>query len=118
MNRLGATVVDVRMKPYGNPIFDRSELQKRYGHRYVWIKELGNKNDKTGGQVEFVDAELGARRLGSITSDGMPVILLCACGDLEACHRNNLAKKLNEECGWKIEHLPHEIRKTGDLFAV
>jgi uncharacterized protein (DUF488 family) len=120
VNRLGATIVDVRYAPYGrNKDFNRPELQRRYGAKYVWIQELGNKNYKTGGKTEFVDAGLGARRLGSITSDGTPVILLCVCKNPETCHRNDLAKKLNEECGWEVHHLPQveKVQETGSLFA-
>lgn len=117
--RLGATIVDIREKPYGlNKVFNRSELQDRFGARYVWIIEFGTKNYQSGKAVEFADAELGARKLGSITADGTPVILLCACENLRECHRDDLAKKLNEECGWKICHLPYveSVETDGYLF--
>tara|TARA_R110000824_G_scaffold18243_11_gene72643 strand:+ start:51 stop:476 length:426 start_codon:yes stop_codon:yes gene_type:complete len=119
VERLGAVVIDVRIQPYGNPVFNRSELQQRYGPKYVWIREFGNKNYKTGGPTEFVDVELGARKLGSIMADGTPVILLCVCENQWVCHRTDLAKRYNEELGWEICHLPYvePKRESGYLFS-
>ena len=119
VKRLGAIVVDVRFSPYArnDAKFNRAELQQRYGAKYVWIQELGNKNYRNGKPIEFMDEALGARRLGGITSDGTSVILLCGCQDRTTCHRTELAKRLNEECGWDVRHLPEGMMEDGDLFA-
>ena len=117
VKRLGAVVVDVRIQTHSSD-FNRSKLQERYRAKYVWIKELGDKNYKTGGPTDYVDVELGVRRLGSITADGTPVILFCACKDYETCHRTELAKQLNKECGWKIQHLPYTGPEIANLFPM
>ena len=118
VRRLGATIIDIRMEPYGpSKVFNRPQLQNQFGARYVWIKELSwDGICQDCGKVEVKDIDLGTRKLGSITADGTPVILLCACENIDECHRNDLAKQLNEECGWKICHLPQPVAKSGDLF--
>jgi len=107
---LGAVIVDVRIQPYArrDPDFNRPALQARYGSKYVWIREFGNKNYKTNGPTEFVNLDLGSRRLGAIVADGTPVIFLCMCKSHEGCHRTELANMFNDQLGWEVKHLPHK----------
>ena len=105
VERLRACVVDVRYSPFGRDhTWTRPGLQARYGPRYVWIREFGNKNYR-GGPIELLDEERGARRLGAVIADGTPAILLCACATPAECHRTVIAEKLRAELGWEIVHL-------------
>lgn len=103
LDRLDAVLVDVRMVPRSrNPIWNSTALAKRFGERYIWLRQFGNKNYKgTFEQIEIVDFAAGAHRLlelfppkpGSIVP-GKPIILFCGCKDVSQCHRKVLAAHL------------------------
>ena len=121
VNRLSAVIVDVRIQPYDriDHDFDRPALQARYGSKYVWMREFGNKHSKTNGATDFVNLDLGARRLGAIVADGTSVIFLCSCKSHDGCHRAELANLFNDQLGWKVSHLPQDdaVPLIESLFA-
>jgi len=102
VKRLRATIVDIRLAPGADRQWGRQNLQRTFGPRYVWIRELGRRGGKGTG---LVDTERGARRLGEISADGTAVVLLCDCKKLETCHRLEIADRLHSECGWAVQHL-------------
>ena len=107
VKRLDAILVDVRMVPRSRaPIWNGSTLHKRLGDRYVWLRELGNRNYKgTVDQIEIADFPAGATKLQAIAATGRAIILLCGCPDVATCHRKVLAEWLAQ--AWKagIVHL-------------
>ena len=118
MDRLRAILVDIRSDPYGRcKVFNRPELQARFGARYIWIPELGSVNERNGKPPQFANIDVGARRLGGVTADGTPVVLLCSCEKYEHCHRLVLGEQLRDECGWGLQHLPFIHPESGNLFG-
>jgi uncharacterized protein (DUF488 family) len=100
VERLNGMVVDVRYNPYSpNPTWSKLGLMKVFGERYIWLKDLGNRNYK-GGPIEIVDMEAGLARIEGMTAP----ILLCACSDVTTCHRQRVAVGAMIE-GWRIEHI-------------
>jgi hypothetical protein len=98
VQKLGATVFDVRFSPRSrDPRWNRGNLEKVFGDRYVHVKDLGNINYK-GGSIEFVNLESGmakiAERLGS-----SPVVLMCGCWKRKECHRIVIGMRFNEKYG-------------------
>ena len=117
VEQLGAVVVDVRYAPFvRDPNWSRNGLVRRLRHRYVWVQALGNKNYKSG-PISLMDEALGLRTLGSITANGTPVILLCACADPQSCHRSVVTTGLHDELGWNVVELepPHKLQQGGLL---
>ncbi|GAB4440932.1 MAG: hypothetical protein Kow0031_22890 [Anaerolineae bacterium] len=83
---LDAVVVDIRFSPRSRvPDWNAGRLQKLLGERYRPLPALGNRNYK-GGPIVFVDLEAGVTDVGELLQK-QPVILLCACRDLQRCHR-------------------------------
>ena len=107
LERLNAILADVRMVPRSrNPIWNSGALAKRFGDRYVWLKQFGNRNYKgTFEQTEIVDFAAGEKRLRELTAGGKPVVLFCGCPDVTQCHRKVLADWLAESWSADVNHL-------------
>jgi hypothetical protein len=85
----GATLLDIRFSPYSkNPTWNRNNLVATFGDQYVYCHSLGNVNYKLVGMdnVKFVDLEKGIIMICGLLQKG-PVIVMCACKDVNHCHR-------------------------------
>jgi hypothetical protein len=103
--REGATVLDIRLKPWSpRPEFQKASLARFLGDRYQHIGELGNVNYKNGGPVEFLDREAGEKKVRAALGSGS-VILLCACEDVNECHRKPAAVMVEVMTGCQVVHL-------------
>ena len=102
-----AVLVDVRFVPRSRiPAWNSGVLSRRFGDRYTWLKELGNRNYKgTFDQIEIVDFAAGAAKLQAISAAGRNIILLCGCPDVTTCHRKLLAESLAHMWPAEIFHL-------------
>jgi len=103
VERLGATVVDIRLVPASRwrKEWRGSELGKLLGDRYVQVRELGNVNYWLGGPIKINNLDAGITRLLEISGT---LILLCGCADAEACHRRVVAREL-EDLGHEVSEL-------------
>ena len=113
LEKLGAILVDVRMVPRTRwmPLWNAAALHARLGDRYAWLKEFGNRNYRgTFEQIEIADFKLGIKRLHELTGlpfqGGKNVVLMCACRDVNVCHRKVLAERLAQEWGAEVVHIP------------
>ena len=112
--RLKALVVDVRLVPLSRVAgFSEVDLKHAMGDSYIWLREWGNLNYRSGGPVQLGDFEGGLAKLGGRAEN---VILLCACRDVNVCHRKVVAEKLAAEWGCEIVHLgrPGGAKKISD----
>src|SRR2546429_6802388 len=89
-------LVDIRysVKSIRKPEWSGSALQKRYGKRYVWIRELGNVNFYNGGDIQLHKPEKGIDRLVTGLQRGYNLILLCTCSTYTDCHRTDVVELL------------------------
>ena len=83
MNELGVDLlVDLRSTPFGrfNPSFNRTDLQRAFGSRYVWKgKCLGGKpGPATEGGMEWLITE---------HKKGRTLLIMCVEMDPRNCHR-------------------------------
>ena len=100
---LDALVVDIRFSPRSRmPAWTGGRLQKLLGERYLQLSALGNRNYK-GGTIEFLDQEIGISQVGDLLSRH-PVILLCACADVNRCHRWLAAELISRRYGVAVKH--------------
>lgn len=100
--RLDAVLVDIRFKAKSvNPVWREANLRKLFGARYVHLVALGNRNYKTGGQVDIVDYADGRDALWRLNR---PAILMCVCADAAKCHRTLVGKLLRRD-GFEVEEL-------------
>jgi uncharacterized protein (DUF488 family) len=107
LERLDAVLVDVRMVPRSRwaPLWNGAVLHNRLGDRYVWLREFGNRNYKgTFAEIEIADLPTGEKRLREFLAKdatGKAVVLMCACRDINVCHRKVLAEWLAQ--AWKAD---------------
>jgi uncharacterized protein (DUF488 family) len=116
-----AYLIDVRSKPYSRyrPEFGKSELEatlKEAGIRYVFMGDtLGGQPEDlrcyTGGKVDYEKVRQmdfyreGIGRVQRAAAQQLPVVLLCAEGKPEQCHRSKLIGQTLTEIGILIKHI-------------
>jgi len=90
-----SVVVDVRENPFNAFLgaYTKPQLEKRLGHRYVWIRELGNASRST--PPVLVDEAKGLEKLRELAAAHPVVVLLCAERDEARCHRGYVKEKLS-----------------------
>lgn len=112
--RLGATIVDVRIAPTSkSPQWRREALAELLGPRYVHMPALGNRNAFGGGPAELKDPARAVAPVRALLARG-PVALLCGCADHTRCHRGLAAAYLAERLGATVIHLPPPERPPRD----
>lgn len=98
-----AYVVDIRFSPFTKQAgWGKAELSDALGWRYQWCRELGNRNYK-GGEIEISDLKSGMERVSRLAAE-RPVILFCACGKPEHCHRTVVSLAFRA-AGYEVEEL-------------
>jgi len=98
-----ATLADIRFAPHSRHLqWTKNYLALMLKDRYRHVPALGNRNYKTsGGAIRIQNLELGVRLLESWETN---VVLLCACAELENCHRR-LVKTELERRGHEVEEI-------------
>jgi uncharacterized protein (DUF488 family) len=105
---LKAIVLDTRYSPRSRaPQWNGLELQNLLGQQYQHLPALGNINYKSGGPIEINLPKVGTQQVVSILA-GQAAILLCACPDVETCHRRIVAEMVQAACGCEVIHLGKE----------
>lgn len=107
LERLDAVLVDIRWMARSRiPTWAGGRMAQRLGVRYAAVRDLGNTNYKgTFEQIRILDFEAGLAAVRKITAGGQSVILMCACRDLDTCHRKGVAERLASALGVEVEHL-------------
>jgi uncharacterized protein (DUF488 family) len=101
---LGALILDVRMSPSAqDPQWRKAALVQALGAEYRHAQEFGNVNFK-GGPILLKDARQGMAKIGPILLE-RPVLLMCACWNVQVCHRKTVAELIAGEYGCEIVHL-------------
>jgi uncharacterized protein (DUF488 family) len=112
---LGAWLVDIRFSPRSaRQGFDQRDLRADFP-TYVWVQELGNQAFKTGGAIRLLDPRRGVERVAELLAS-RPVVLLCACRQVESCHRRVAADLVSSATGFPLVHLA-PISKMDDRQA-
>ena len=104
VEELGVTVIDVRFSPKGyNPFWSKSNLDKSLKSNYIHIQELGNKNyNDLLKPIEVVDIEVGSRQVIGYLDLDFDCLLLCACSDVDKCHRRVVSDFIQIKTGCEI----------------
>ncbi|HEY8563491.1 MAG TPA: hypothetical protein VIL74_24140 [Pyrinomonadaceae bacterium] len=98
-----AVLADIRFAPNSRHLqWTRNYLSLMLRERYRHVPALGNRNYKEhGGAIQIHNLEIGVRLVASWDAN---VILLCACAELENCHRRVVKAEL-ERRGHEVEEL-------------
>jgi uncharacterized protein (DUF488 family) len=108
VEELGALLVDTRFTPTSrNPVWRQGPLRRLLGDRYVHIKALGNERYRQGPPIKLHQPEEGMAQLRPLV-EAQPVILLCACRDVNLCHRKLIAEMAADAWGVEVVHLPQD----------
>src|SRR5262249_10979888 len=88
-------LVDIRLSPRSrfHPAFQQTALVQCYPGRYHHVPTLGNLNYKDRAQgIQLVNPALGLATVRAWLNRGYVVCLLCACANVETCHRATVAR--------------------------
>jgi uncharacterized protein (DUF488 family) len=95
-----ACLLDVRSQPRSrrNPQWNRAALAARYGRRYVWDRRLGNIHDRNPARgIQLAEGHQDAiREAATLLCEGTSLVLLCACTNERHCHRNLVARLIQD----------------------
>lgn len=98
---MDATLVDIRYSPRSAKAgFNKSQLKKALGERYLHLSDFGNDNysEKDDKPIEIHDYEAGLAKLRYETANSeRPVVLMCGCKDVHTCHRTVVGQRLQED---------------------
>jgi len=111
-----AVLADIRFAPVSRHLqWTKNYLSLMLKERYRHVAALGNRNYKTeGAAIQIHNLEIGVRLIESWETN---VILLCACENLENCHRR-IVKNALEKRGRDVEELPNWDTAQPSLFGV
>ncbi len=113
LDSLDAVLADIRFAPHSRHL----EWRKNYltillKHHYHHVPQLGNRKYKEGG-IQIHNLELGIRLIESWDKN---VVLMCACAELENCHRN-VVKIALEKRGHQITEITDWNTSQPSLFT-
>lgn len=110
-----AVLADIRFAPHSRHLqWTRNYLSLMLKDRYRHVAALGNRNYKThGGAIQIHNLEIGIRLIQSWETN---VILLCACENLENCHRRVVKNEL-ERRGIEVQEITDWNTMQPSLFG-
>jgi len=95
----GAVLCDIRFMPRSRvPGWNRAQLKRLIGAQYRHVKALGNQNYR-GGEIALVDLPGGLQQVEALLDEFDSVVLMCACRDLQRCHRRLVADEVGRQLG-------------------
>jgi Active DUF488-N3 subclade len=102
----GWLLIDIRHAPVSTwPDWTQRALLQRYGPGYVHLPALGNLHYRDHRlPIVLADAPSGVRTVVQTVDDGRHCLLLCACKDYRTCHREIVARLL-QQAGVPVTHL-------------
>jgi uncharacterized protein (DUF488 family) len=100
LEEMDAQLVDIRLRPWSQaPCWRSCKLRELVGRRYTWVRDLGNELYKAAEfKVRLVNVESGIEQVLEIARRRR-VVLLCACEELNRCHRRTVAIELLVRAG-------------------
>lgn len=103
--RGGAVVIDCRYAPVSKRVeWAKEHLEAKLGDEYRWVHVLGNRNYRSGDEIQIKDLNGGLEILETYL-DQCPVVLLCACARPETCHRSLVAEAARKRFGCEVVNL-------------
>lgn len=113
---LDAVVLDVRLSPRSrDPRWNKRALLTHLVERYVHVESLGNVNYRDwDAPIAIKDLARGTEHIRHYLETNS-VILMCACGRRETCHRKVIAEAFAEETG--IVSIPLDLAACSRIIA-
>jgi uncharacterized protein (DUF488 family) len=109
-----AILADIRFSPRSRHLqWTRDYLSLMLRERYRHVPALGNRNYKTHDKIQIHNLEIGVRLIQSWDAN---VVLLCACAELENCHRRVVKAEL-ERRGHEVEEIVNWNLSQPQLFG-
>ena len=104
VEELSAIVIDVRFSPKSYISFwDKKHLLNSLKENYLHVPALGNKNYyDLSKPIEIADIENGSRIVIEQLDSGVDCLLLCACEEVEECHRKIVSEFIQGKTGCEI----------------
>ena len=103
--KLNAWLIDIRLSTRSAiPIWRGRSFASKLGARYRHIPDLGNINYKKAGPVKIKDLGKGLETLFQLL-ELSNLVLMCACKNRQACHRQVVAREIQNKHGLTVHPL-------------
>lgn len=100
-------LADIRYLPWSKESQWRQDaLAGALGSQYLHVHALGNPNYNTDGPMRLADGRAGLRVIAEHLRQ-QPVVLMCACWNLDGCHRKLAAAYIEGE--YASANVPLEV---------
>lgn len=107
LKRERALLADIRYLPWSKDSQWRQDaLRATLGAQYLHVRELGNPNYNTADPMRLADGRAGLRIIAEHLRQ-QPVVLMCACWNLDGCHRKLAAEYIQGE--YASANVPLEV---------
>lgn len=114
LDKTDAVLADIRFAPTSRHLqWTRNYLSLMLKNRYRHVAALGNRNYKTHDRIQIHNLEIGIRLIESWDAN---VILMCACAELENCHRRVVKNEL-ERRGREVREITDWDLSQPQLFS-
>ena len=108
-----AVLADIRFAPVSPHLeWRKNYLKLLLKNRYRHVTQLGNRLYQTGG-IQIHNLEIGIRLIESWETN---VVLMCACENLENCHRRVVKTEL-EKRGYEVQEIMNWDVSQPQLFG-
>lgn len=105
---LDATLIDIRYAPTSfSPFWKKDFLQGLYNDKYLHIKDLGNINFNNNNDIKILDLERGIDNV--LNGNFKNVIFMCACEDLNECHRKIIKEYLMKKYSIEMVEIDNDF---------
>lgn len=102
-----AMLVDIRRAVYSRYLWKRQQpFLAALPGQYLPLPQLGDLHERaTGASSAIADYEHGREAITSLLQQWPTLVLMCACKDLDACHRSVVSTRLAADLSVAVEHL-------------
>ena len=104
VKELEVMVIDVRFVPKAYVAFwDTAHLGKTLKENYMHVPALGNRNyNDSSKPIQISNMEMGADIVIEEMNSGKDCLLLCACSDVNECHRKVVSEYIQKKTDCEI----------------
>ncbi len=95
LTSLDAILIDIRFTPISKQLqWQKDYLRLLLKDKYLHVSYLGNRSSKESGKQSIQNISLGIKIITELKKN---LLIMCECERIEACHRQEISRRLSEK---------------------
>ncbi len=95
LTTLDAILIDIRFTPTSKQLqWQKDYLRLLLKDKYLHVSHLGNRSSKESGKQSIQNINLGIKIITELKTN---LLIMCECQRIEACHRQEISRRLSEK---------------------